>query len=77
MNTEVIEETRRCARCRFSSAERPQPNVLQTVLICRWGPPTPVLIPTGPNQASVQPMWPAVAAQHWCHRFESIALAQA
>lgn len=69
----TVEELYRCEKCRFSSTERPQPNVLQSVLLCKWGPPTPILIPTGATSASVQPMWPAVAPQHWCHRFEVIA----
>lgn len=60
---------KRCDQCCFSSKERPQPTLLVDVLICRWGPPTPVVIPSGPGQASMQPMWPVVAPLHWCHRF--------
>lgn len=65
-------ENRSCAACKFSSGERLRPpNVLQYVLLCKYGPPTPVLIPTGPNAASVQPIWPVVAPSHWCHRYET------
>lgn len=67
----IADESRSCSSCKFSSRERLQPNVLQDVLLCKYGPPTPVLIPTGPNAASVQPIWPAVAPSHWCHRFET------
>lgn len=67
----VTEPTMICKNCRFSSVERPNPNILQDILICRWGPPTPVLIPTGPGSANLQAMHPSVAPTHWCHRFES------
>lgn len=63
---------RACVSCRYVSSERPQPHVLQSVLVCRWGPPTPMMIPTGPNSANVQPMPPVVHPNYWCYRFEPL-----
>lgn len=61
---------RACGDCKFSSFELLQRNVLQKVLLCKHGPPVPILIPSGPSSANLQPLWPAVAPTHWCHRFE-------
>lgn len=71
MNISDVPYIRACVNCKFVSCERPQPNVLQDVLLCKYGPPTAVLVPTGPNTATLQPMWPTLAPTHWCHRFEA------
>lgn len=62
---------RRCAVCEFASVERPNPNVLQDVLFCRWGPPVPVVLPAGPGKVAVQMIRPAVNVDDWCHRFSA------
>lgn len=76
MTFELVHEIKRaCDTCRFSSLERPTSDAfsLQRVRVCRWGPPVPVLIPTGPTSANVTPIQPVVAEGHWCYRHESVA----
>lgn len=69
-NSTSLQGLRACEHCKFSSLERLPPPQIQQILFCKYGPPTPVLIPTAPNAASLQPMWPTVAPNHWCHRCE-------
>ena len=67
----TIEIERCCANCRFASRERPQPNLLQDVLVCRFGPPTPMAFPAGHGQLHIQPMFPIVGDKVWCHKFDA------
>ncbi len=63
--------TPRCADCRFSSSERPQPSMIQPVLVCRHGPLVPLLMPVAPGHAQLRSMPPVVAPDDWCFRFEA------
>lgn len=67
-------EKPRCEHCRFCSRERPQQNVIQDVLVCRFGPPTPVMIPVSAQQAQLTGLWPIVPPAGWCYHFEKVPL---
>lgn len=66
-----------CGTCRFASEERPQPGMIQPVLMCRYGPLTPVLLPipsahVGMPNATIRAICPPVAPNDWCHRHEPL-----
>lgn len=70
-----------CATCRFSSEERPQAGMLVPILMCRYGPLMPVMVPmVGPNnplfssqsQMVIRALCPSVAPTDWCHRHEAL-----
>lgn len=59
---------RSCATCRFSTLERPQPNLIQTVRVCRRQSPVPVLVQT-PGGAGILATFPTVNDALWCHQW--------
>lgn len=70
-----MNEVKRCADCKFVSEERPQPNMIAPVLMCRHGPlhAVPILIPMpgGGMSTQIRALCPAVTPDDWCHRFEA------
>lgn len=70
---------KRCDACAFSH-EQLQPNGAN-ILFCRRNPPTcvPVIqleapsvrFPNGREVQVMRSLWPAMAPQDWCHRFEA------
>lgn len=60
-----------CGRCAHAYPIH-IPTQLATLWQCRLAPPVPVLMPAGPGQApGVQPHWPILPAEAWCHQFAS------
>jgi hypothetical protein len=67
--------TRGCATCRFSEKIRPNPGILQSVLVCKWGPPIFQMrvLPDGSALPGFGPV-PCPSTDYFCHRFEPVAL---
>lgn len=73
MFTLIDPNERKCANCIFSTVERPNPQLLQSVRMCRYGPPAVILVPTAATQATTMRTFPVVQDADWCHRFEPLA----
>lgn len=65
------EQPKSCATCRFMSKERPQPGMIEPIMMCRYGSLVPVLTPTTAG-VTIRALCPAVAPTDWCHRYESL-----
>lgn len=65
-------KAKQCGTCRFAEfARTPDGQVDFGMRVCRWGPPTAVLI----NMAKgiqVATMFPAMKVGDWCHRHEGL-----
>jgi hypothetical protein len=62
---------RKCETCRFSAKFFPNPKIAQSQLMCKWGPPTAMLVPGPQGQMGQSSAWPIVAGFTWCFRWES------
>lgn len=62
-----------CGNCRFSrAAVDPQGKIDFKRRFCRWGPPTPILLPT-PQGPQINNLWPTLWTTDVCGRHESTA----
>lgn len=56
----------RCRTCAFAMSVRPEPTALQSVLICKRCPPTPIFLPLGGGQYRQMSTSPIVAPDDRC-----------
>lgn len=57
---------RACEHCAFTVIIRPDPKVLQTALICKRLPPTPMAFPNGRGGVNITSMFPVVPPTESC-----------
>lgn len=59
---------RSCETCVFMTREKPNPNILETIMVCRRHPPGSVAIPT-PQGIANMTTFPTVNPATWCFEY--------
>lgn len=62
--------TNTCKTCLYREELPIDPNNLQRMSVCKRFPPTPVLMPSGPQQLQIVPMFPIVADDVHCFEYK-------
>lgn len=71
-----MNESKSCKFCRFSSMERPNPQMIEPLRMCRHGPLTALTVHVADAQGNmhqqIRAVCPAVHDTDWCHCFEPL-----